>query len=331
MTSHDQTSFPIGSEDVRRQLGEAATEDVPSRLENLTPLSSPPQRSVRRIERSKDASPVRETDGHRPPWIAKSFVPERMRLQEPPTVLHRGHRMTPLAEGERAIQCHFYGSDDRAIYNDTRYPWGCVCRITNANGKMGSGALIGPRHILTASHVVAWNSEFAEKIELHFAGNTASATVFDTIAYAYTQVQGDPTYSTVDEDYAVLVINERLGDRWGWLGTKVYNSSWDDLNAWHNMGYAVNPGPSFPVFQLSKSLDEDEFDYGSGRAMTTNADACKIQSGSPMFGFWPNDPVAYAVAVFSAIGEIFLSGLENWCSGGSDLTRLVNQARAENP
>jgi V8-like Glu-specific endopeptidase len=215
--------------------------------------------------------------------------------------------------------------------NDTSYPWGCVCRISNANGKMGSGALIGPRHVLTASHVVAWNTDAAEKIELHFVGNTASATVFDTDAYAFTQIMDDPTATTLDEDYAVLVINERLGDRWGWLGSKTYNSSWDDLNVWSNMGYASQPGPSFPLFQRGKRLDEDEFDYGSGRAMTTDADACTIQSGSPMFGFWPNDPGAYAVAVMSAIGEIFLSGLENWCSGGSDLPRLVNIARGENP
>lgn len=55
------------------------------------------------------------------------------------------------------------------------------------------------------------------------------------------------------------------------------------------------------------------------------------QSGSPMFGFWPNDPVAYAVAVISAIGHVFASGLETWCAGGSDRTRLVNQARTESP
>jgi V8-like Glu-specific endopeptidase len=329
MASRDKNSYPIGPEDVRREPGEEATQDVPSQLGYLSPSSTPPKRTFRFIERSNEASPLRQTDSYRAPWTAKSFVPKRMRLPEPPKVLHRGHRMTPLAEA--ALQCHFIGSDDRAMYNDTRYPWGCVCRITNANGMMGSGALIGPRHILTASHVVAWNSDLSEKIELHWAGNAASATVFDTVAYAYTQISGDPSASTIDEDYAVLVVNERLGDRWGWLGTKVYDSAWDDLNAWNNMGYAVLLGPSFPIFQLGKSLDEDEFDYGSGRAMTTTADLCKIQSGSPMFGFWPNDPGAYAVAVVSAIGEIFLSGLENWCSGGSDLSRLVSLARGENP
>jgi hypothetical protein len=55
----------------------------------------------------------------------------------------------------------------------------------------------------------------------------------------------------------------------------------------------------------------------------------KGQSGSPMFGFWDDGP--YAVAVMSAFGNVWASGFENWCSGGSDLGRVVKQARDENP
>ena len=58
--------------------------------------------SKRFVERSKDVSPVRQTDSYRPPWIARSFVPKRMRLPEPSKVLHRRHSMTPLAP-----QCQF--------------------------------------------------------------------------------------------------------------------------------------------------------------------------------------------------------------------------------
>ena len=96
------------------------------------------------------------------------------------------------------------------------------------------------------------------------------------------------------------------------------------------MGYASDiANGSLPVFQLNKNLDEDEFDLGGGRAMTTSADVMRSQSGSPMFGTWNDGP--YAVSVVSAVGQVWASGLENWCSGGNDLTRLVNQARAENP
>jgi len=75
-------------------------------------------------------------------------------------------------------------------------------------------------------------------------------------------------------------------------------------------------------------MDEDEWDYGSGRAMTTSADIMPGQSGSPMFGYW-DDEVPDVVAVVSAHGSVWASGTENWCAGGTDLGRLVRQARDE--
>ncbi|MFD0204939.1 trypsin-like serine peptidase, partial [Saccharothrix carnea] len=132
-----------------------------------------------------------------------------------------------------------------------------------------------------------------------------------------------------DEDYAVLVTEQRIGDAFGFLGTREYDSGWDDDHLWSTMGYATDVPQGagqglIPTFQQRVALDEDEFDLGSGRAMTTTADAMKRQSGSPMFGTWGDQ--TQVVAVISATGEVFLSGTENWCSGGTDLNRLVRKA-----
>lgn len=81
----------------------------------------------------------------------------------------------------------------------------------------------------------------------------------------------------MDEDYAVIVLTQRLGDRFGFFGTKRYDASWDDDAVWDTIGYASDVAQSnFPIFQLNVSLDEDELDLGSGRAMTTSADAMPI-------------------------------------------------------
>ena len=169
-----------------------------------------------------------------------------------------------------------------------------------------------------------------DDLGVHLTGTVAAATAFDTIAYAFTQISGDPTVTTVDEDYACLVLDQRLGDAFGWLGTKTYDSSWDGDDLWWTMGYPGDiAGGLQPTFQKNKSMDEDEWDLGSGRAMTTAADLMKGQSGSPMFGFWGEG--AYAVAVMSAEGSVWASGNENWCSGGTDLDRIVRLARDENP
>lgn len=90
------------------------------------------------------------------------------------------------------------------------------------------------------------------------------------------------------------------------------------------MGYPANS--LFPVFETGQWLDEDALDFGSGRAMTTSADLVGCQSGSPMFGTW--DDGTYAVAVMTSDDP---PENENCCAGGSDLLRLVNQARSEHP
>jgi V8-like Glu-specific endopeptidase len=190
--------------------------------------------------------------------------------------------------------------------------------------------LIGPRHVLTASHCVDWNTAAAETIEVHRNGATVSATAFDTNAIAYKQITTDPGYTEMDEDYAVLVLDQRLGDRFGWMGCKQYDSGWDDEGLWTTIGYPGDLGGLVPTFQNGVSLDEDEFDFGAARAMTTNADLKPGQSGSPVFGVWA-DGIAYVVAVVSSNGAVFFSGAENWCSGGSELNDLIRSARQDHP
>ena len=318
---------PLSSQELRKWNGREATAEIPEELQQISKIDGSATRTFKFVERLSAAdrarSPVQKTNpGHCPLWVSAAAKPKPAHFAPPQQVKHRGQRLEPNI---------VWGADDRRIYNDQTYPWGCVCRITNAAGRVGSGAIIGPRHVLTASHVVDWSTDRPEKIEVNLTGNVAAATVFDTAAYAFTQIQGDPSVTTLDEDYAVLVVNERLGDRFGWLGTKVYDSGWDDDNVWETMGYPTDiAGGTQPIFEMDKNLDEDEFDLGSGRAMTTSADMKRGQSGSPMFSMW-NDGIAYAVAVMSSFGQVYASGDENWCSGGSDLSRLVRTARDENP
>ena len=318
MTDFKQTGdLPLSGEERRRLKGRNPTEAMPAALGR----HAPPAKTVKFIERlpvaTRDVSAA-ALDGYAPPWLGASFAPRRASGPRRPIVMHRGEKLDPF---------FIHPPDDRTLYDDTTYPWGCVCRITRPDGGGGSGVLIGPRHVLTASHVVEWTSNTAELIEVHFAGNAARATAFTEVAWAYTQIVGEATASNIDDDYAVLTITERLGDLFGFFGVKQYNSSWDDDAVWDTIGYAADLAQfNFPTFQRSQSLDEDAFDLGSGRAIVTSADVIFGQSGSPMFGFWPNDPVPYVVAVVSAGRDG-----ENVCAGGSNLNNIVRLARTENP
>lgn len=311
--------LPLSGEEKRRLKRRDPAEKVPEKLAALAERG-PPSKVVKFIDRAaiRKLDTPTTLEGYAPPWLGVSLAPKRVGTSPPPVVTHRGEKLEPLV---------IHQPDDRRIYNDLSYPWVCVCRITCPNGRRGSGVLIGPRHVLTASHAVQWDTSASERIEVHFAGSAPQATAFTQAAYAYTHITGDPTHSNVDEDYAVITLDQRLGDRFGFFGTKLYNSSWDGDSVWDTIGYAVDVAETnFPTFQLNVSLDEDEFDLGSGRAIRTSADVMKIQSGSPMFGRWAGDLVAYAVAVVSAHG-----GGTNWCGGGSDLNAIVRHAKTQDP
>jgi hypothetical protein len=152
---------------------------------------------------------------------------------------------------------------------------------------------------------------------------------YGTVAYADTYVgPGQISDSDSDEDYAVVVLDRRLGDTYGWLGSRTYDSGWDDeTSAWWSIGYPqdVNASGDVPCYQRDFYLNELGADYGSARLIRSQTfDNWPGQSGSPVFGFWGDGP--YAVGVVSGEGDDY-----NYISGGSLLPSLVSQARSEHP
>jgi len=313
---------PLSHKGLAQAVNKAATEKVPLKLRSVDLLIDPEAFefelvSTERLDKVSD-EPIKPL---LPNWIDQCYKPKRaIDYGRPKAKLeHRGRKVDPLV---------VLGGDDRRTYSDTSYPWGCVCKILTSAGS-GSGVIVGPRHVLTASHVVNWavSGGVNGSVEVHRAGPAVSAISRITRVHAFTRVTGSVGWSELDEDYAVVITADRIGDRFGWLGTKTYNSSWDDEPFWMNIGYPGDvAGARFPIFQRRKELDEHGWDYGSGRAMDTDADINPGQSGSPMFAFWDDGP--YAVAVVSSHD---VEDRENYCSGGSDLPRLVRVALNANP
>jgi V8-like Glu-specific endopeptidase len=280
------------------------------------PSISPKILSRRTLSRSRldPLPPSMPDDGSR---FAKE--PRRLPRQEP-FLLHHG---ADLSYAPTTI----FPPDGRVAYYDTRYPWGCLCRVQTAQGS-GSGVLIGPRHVLTASHVVDWTPGWVTVAVLQ-QYLTARDTANAVYAYASTRIgPGSISDSDSDEDYAVLVLDKRLGDTYGWFGSRTYDSAWDDeTSAWRNLGYPADRGwaGTTPVYQRDFFLNELGADYGSARLIRSDTfDNWPGQSGGPVFGFWDDGP--YVVGVVSGQGSDY-----NYISGGSLLPSLVSRARSDMP
>lgn len=223
-----------------------------------------------------------------------------------------------------------FAPDQRQVFSDTRFPW-CTTGRVSTGGGWGSGTLVGPRHLLCASHMMTWNPDNSVNqvtfVPSYFDGNAPFGSSGIIHWYAYRKVVG-PTLQTADteEDYVVLVLSNRLGDLCGYMGTRGYDSSWDGQPYWDHIGYPGDlTGGSRPSFQNAISVNsvvggsEDEY-------LSQQADVWPGQSGGPFFAWWANEAWPRVVGVQSA-----QNSSNNSAGGGNDIPHLVNQARNDFP
>ena len=305
---------PLEYDEVCRKFGAKARGEIPEELQSMLLPQPEPYKLAGIDAKPSDIAEGRRLEPMIPKWFGATPMPLKARLPPPVRVLQRGKDLEPAVVN---------GADDRRIYNDIRYPWGSICRVITGAGA-GSGVIVGPRHVLTASHVIDWNGNVGGTVEVHRSAGSVRASTFISKVWYYTKVTGTVSWWENDEDYALLITHDRIGDLFGWMGTRTYNSAWDDEPFWWNIGYPAAVGGGIrPTYQRNKELDEPWYDLGPARSMSTNADITGGNSGGPMFGFWSDGP--YVVSVVSTQGP------NNWCSGGSWLTNLVIHGRNQDP
>jgi V8-like Glu-specific endopeptidase len=108
----------------------------------------PPRMKSQVVARPK---PDRKTSKHRAKHVTAPGLPAAGDITVAPDLV-LPHRKLQAA-GRPVDPLFVYPPDGRHVFKDTSYPWRACGRVTT-NGGQGSGTLVGPRHLLTASHVI---------------------------------------------------------------------------------------------------------------------------------------------------------------------------------
>lgn len=234
-----------------------------------------------------------------------------------------------------------FDTDDRFLFTPTSYPWNIAGKVRTAGG-WGSGCMIGPRHVLTASHVIDWRADgtagWATFTPAYYDGRGPWGEIASTEFIYWERAPRSLTDQQTAFDYVVLILNQRIGDSIGWAGTRLYNGSWNGGKFWQHLGYpGERSSGERPAFQndciissnVSQTLDgRNAFVLGHFNDFTPG------MSGGPAWGWWANEAGPRVVGVGSTIGSTTVEHatgstlIDNEYGGGQALLDLVSWALA---
>jgi V8-like Glu-specific endopeptidase len=288
----------------------------------------PAEKFVRPRPHADDAAAGFE--GYLPDHLPLTPVPGRLPQHLKTLPRLRSGATRPLGPDEHRATTIF-APDQRRLFNDTAFPWCTVGLVQTPNGS-GSGTMVGPRHLLTCSHVIQWNSNntagWVKFTPAYFDGSAPFGEAWGTRVYWEERKVYGPTIdrSEGQHDYVCVVLDRRIGDLTGWMGTRSWSDDWDGEPYWRHIGYPGDLGGQRPSYQRDISLDGSFWDREVHSRIFHQGDVWPGQSGGPFFAWWAGESWPRVVAVQS--GE---NSDENSASGGAHMVNCVIRARNDHP
>jgi V8-like Glu-specific endopeptidase len=291
--------------------------------------------------KARDVDPrfLREgVDGHRPAGQRTVFMPKRAK----PT-----HQLRPDLDAKGLdVGGTIFGTDNRYLFDDQSFPWRTTGKV-NTVGKWGSGTTIGPRHVLTASHVVNWTGGSGGGVAwltftpAYYDGSGPWGEIAATHVIYWLQAPGTLSDQQTAFDYVVLVMEERIGDIVGYPGYRSYSDDWNEGSYWQYIGYpgelSSGERPAFQGSCVISSAGDESFGGNDAYVLGHFNEFTPGQSGGAVWGWWAGEEWPRVVGVGSTIGSTAVQSPtgsttgDNEYGGGSALSTLVGWARTNFP
>ena len=247
-----------------------------------------------------------------------------------------GHSVNPL---------FVYPPDGRHTFNDTTYPWRACGRVVTAVGH-GAGTIVGPQHVLTASHVVDWSQSNGQIGWLRFEPDLQQRRRLRAVdGDHHLQLRADrrspgrvrrrrglrgPRHGSPHRRRARMARHQDLRRQLGWR--RLRGPCW----AIPTTSAAAARRPSREASTCPTPRAPGFLETGSGRDIETFASLNHGNSGGPTCSAsGPTAPMSWASSAargrWIPVYSDLTSRTGNWVAGGSPMPDLVNQARSDHP
>lgn len=283
-------------------------------VEEVPPCTARAQRLTRR-GLAKTTARVHDTRASRPAWLRQVYVPKTLPLRTVGGQWTRDLPLHPLVE--------------RLM--DREFPWCAIGRVeTTRRGqppRHGSGVLVGPNLLLTASHVMPWDTDDSSIrfIPAYRAGN--DPRFGHAYVDRYRGVPYDFSNDTSGIDYVICKLNWRIGDRTGWLGSQSWGNEdryYDGL--WFSAGYPLSfIGGELPAAELWIAVEDIDND-GDGLQIETDNFTSEGWSGGPLWGWIDDQP--RVIGVLSGMDWDWPDPKRSMFAGGRHMVDLVRYGHA---